>query len=140
MDVAGYSRLMGADEVGTVEALREHRSAGDPLIAQHGGRIVKTTGDGARRWQQRAAFETHNRRSALAAGTGLHAPHLPFGISAGIGSIGWEAVIRSPELMVRSVRCGSLRSRCAREVYARSARLEGCANAEINLVYLLILA
>jgi class 3 adenylate cyclase len=45
-DVAGYSRLMGADEVGTVEALREHRSAADPLIAEHGGRVVKTTGDG----------------------------------------------------------------------------------------------
>ena len=45
-DVAGYSRLMGADEVGTVQTLREHRSAADPLIAQHGGRIVKTTGDG----------------------------------------------------------------------------------------------
>ena len=37
---------MGADEVGTVEALREQRSATDPLIAQHGGRTVKTTGDG----------------------------------------------------------------------------------------------
>ena len=34
------------DEVGTVEALREHRSAADPLIAQHGGRVVKTTGYG----------------------------------------------------------------------------------------------
>jgi adenylate cyclase len=45
-DVAGYSRLMGADEVGTAQALREHREAADPLIAQHGGRIVKTTGDG----------------------------------------------------------------------------------------------
>jgi len=45
-DIAGYSRLMEADEVGTVQALREHRSAADPLIAQHGGRIVKTTGDG----------------------------------------------------------------------------------------------
>jgi adenylate cyclase len=45
-DIAGYSRLMGADEMGTVQALREHRSAADPLIAQHGGRIVKTTGDG----------------------------------------------------------------------------------------------
>jgi adenylate cyclase len=45
-DVAGYSRLMGADEVGTVQALREHRAAGDPLIGEHGGRIVKTTGDG----------------------------------------------------------------------------------------------
>jgi class 3 adenylate cyclase len=37
---------MGADEVGTVQALREHRSAADPFIAQHGGRVVKTTGDG----------------------------------------------------------------------------------------------
>jgi adenylate cyclase len=45
-DVAGYSRLMGADEVGTAQALREHRSIADPLIAKHGGRIVKTTGDG----------------------------------------------------------------------------------------------
>src|SRR5215831_7651340 len=45
-DVAGYSRLMGADEVGTAQALREHRGAADPLIVQHGGRIVKTTGDG----------------------------------------------------------------------------------------------
>ena len=45
-DVAGYSRLMGADEAGTVQALREHRVVADPLIARHGGRIVKTTGDG----------------------------------------------------------------------------------------------
>jgi adenylate cyclase len=45
-DIAGYSRLMGADEVGTVQALREHRAAADPIIAEHGGRVVKTTGDG----------------------------------------------------------------------------------------------
>src|SRR6516162_2556656 len=45
-DIAGYSRLMGADEVGTLQALREHRRAADPLIAQFGGRVVKTTGDG----------------------------------------------------------------------------------------------
>src|SRR5499427_4171062 len=45
-DVAGYSRLMGTDETGTARALREHRAAADPLVAQHGGRIVKTTGDG----------------------------------------------------------------------------------------------
>src|SRR6516162_2028679 len=45
-DIAGYSRLMGLDEVGTVQALREHRATADPLIAQHGGRTVKTTGDG----------------------------------------------------------------------------------------------
>src|SRR6266478_4860757 len=45
-DVAGYSRLMGLDEAGTAQALRGHRTAADPLIAEHGGRIVKTTGDG----------------------------------------------------------------------------------------------
>jgi len=45
-DVAGYSRLMGDDEAGTARALRAHRAAIDPLIANHGGRIVKTTGDG----------------------------------------------------------------------------------------------
>jgi adenylate cyclase len=46
-DVAGYSRLMGEDESGTVRALREHRAAADPMILRQGGRIVKTTGDGA---------------------------------------------------------------------------------------------
>src|SRR5467141_1414784 len=45
-DVAGYSRLMGLDEAGTARALHEHRAAADPLVAAHGGRIVKTTGDG----------------------------------------------------------------------------------------------
>jgi class 3 adenylate cyclase len=44
-DVAGYSRLMGADEEGTLAALKSHRSELiDPLIAQHRGRIFKTTG------------------------------------------------------------------------------------------------
>jgi TolB-like protein/class 3 adenylate cyclase/Tfp pilus assembly protein PilF len=45
-DVAGYSRLMGADEVGTARTLREHRAVADALVSKHGGRIVKTTGDG----------------------------------------------------------------------------------------------
>ncbi|WGS18781.1 MULTISPECIES: adenylate/guanylate cyclase domain-containing protein [unclassified Bradyrhizobium] len=46
-DVAGYSRLMGADEVGTLTALKAHRrEVVDPEIAEHHGRIVKTTGDG----------------------------------------------------------------------------------------------
>jgi TolB-like protein len=45
-DVVGYSRLMEADEAGTARVLREHRAAADPLVAEHGGRIVKTTGDG----------------------------------------------------------------------------------------------
>src|SRR5215475_9967790 len=46
-DVAGYSRLMGRDESGTLTALKAHRhDLIDPKIAEFGGRIVKTTGDG----------------------------------------------------------------------------------------------
>jgi TolB-like protein/Flp pilus assembly protein TadD len=45
-DVAGYSRLMGLDEVGTARTLREHRKITDAVVAEHGGRLVKTTGDG----------------------------------------------------------------------------------------------
>jgi len=45
-DIAGYSRLMGLDEAGTVRALRERRLVAEALVAKHGGRIVKTTGDG----------------------------------------------------------------------------------------------
>jgi adenylate cyclase len=46
-DVAGYSRLMGADEEGTLERLKTlRRELLDPKIAEHRGRIVKTTGDG----------------------------------------------------------------------------------------------
>jgi TolB-like protein/class 3 adenylate cyclase/Tfp pilus assembly protein PilF len=46
-DVAGYSRLMGADEEGTHERLKAHRrELVDPKISAHSGRIVKTTGDG----------------------------------------------------------------------------------------------
>jgi adenylate cyclase len=46
-DVAGYSRLMGADEEATLTQLKAHRRAlVDPKITEHRGRIVKTTGDG----------------------------------------------------------------------------------------------
>jgi adenylate cyclase len=46
-DVAGYSRLMGVDEEGTLAALKAYRrELVDPKIAEHRGRIVKTTGDG----------------------------------------------------------------------------------------------
>ncbi len=48
VDVAGYSRLMGRDEVGTLDALKAHRAELiDPTIADRGGRIVKLRGDGA---------------------------------------------------------------------------------------------
>jgi len=45
-DVAGYSRMMGADEAGTHAAFKAHRSAIYPIILNHGGRLVKKTGDG----------------------------------------------------------------------------------------------
>jgi adenylate cyclase len=46
-DVAGYSRFMGQDEAGTLARLKEHRrELIDPKIADHKGRIVKTSGDG----------------------------------------------------------------------------------------------
>lgn len=46
-DVVGYSRLVEADEAGTLAALTAHRrELIDPKIAEHNGRIVKTTGDG----------------------------------------------------------------------------------------------
>ena len=46
-DIAGYSRLMGADEEGTLRQLKAHRKAlVDPKITEHRGRVVKTTGDG----------------------------------------------------------------------------------------------
>ncbi len=46
-DIAGYSRLMGADEEGTLAALKAiRREISDPKITEHRGRVVKTTGDG----------------------------------------------------------------------------------------------
>jgi adenylate cyclase len=47
-DVVGYSRLMAADETGTLAALKRHReTVFDPAVAQHKGRLVKLIGDGA---------------------------------------------------------------------------------------------
>src|SRR5215472_15388216 len=46
-DVAGYARLMGADEEGTHERLKAHlRELIEPKIGEHWGRVVKNTGDG----------------------------------------------------------------------------------------------
>ncbi len=46
-DVAGYSRLMGEDEEGTLATLTAHiKELIEPCIAEHRGRVVKTTGDG----------------------------------------------------------------------------------------------
>ena len=46
-DIAGYSRLMGADEEGTLSQIKAHRKElVDPKVTEHRGRVVKTTGDG----------------------------------------------------------------------------------------------
>src|SRR5258708_1359473 len=45
-DIAGYARLMGTDETGTHASFKAHRSAIYPIILNHGGRLVKNTGDG----------------------------------------------------------------------------------------------
>ena len=46
IDVAGYSRLMGRDEQGTLQRLKEHRAITDPIGTEHGARIVGTSDDG----------------------------------------------------------------------------------------------
>jgi TolB-like protein/class 3 adenylate cyclase/Tfp pilus assembly protein PilF len=45
-DIAGYARLMGTDEAGTHASFKAHRSAIYPIILNHGGHLVKNTGDG----------------------------------------------------------------------------------------------
>src|SRR5258708_33583976 len=45
-DVAGYSRMMGTDEAWTHDRFKAHRTAIYPIILEHGGRLVKNTGDG----------------------------------------------------------------------------------------------
>ena len=60
-DVVGYSRLMGRNESGTLARLREHREQRlEPVLARHGGRLVKLTGDGAL-----IEFQVPSMRSAL---------------------------------------------------------------------------
>lgn len=63
---------MGEDEVGTARAVREHREAPAPMVAAHGGRIVKTMGDGVywnfhRSWPVEClrALQADARSSAL---------------------------------------------------------------------------
>jgi adenylate cyclase len=53
-DVAGYSRLIGADEASTLQAFKAIKAAlFDPMIAEHHGQLVETTGDGLTRAQPR---------------------------------------------------------------------------------------
>ena len=75
-DVAGYSRLMGTDEAGTHATFKAHRSAVYPIILNHGGRVVKNTGDGfpARIPEHRGAIEAAIAMQTLMAERNHHLP------------------------------------------------------------------
>jgi adenylate cyclase len=90
-DVAGYSRLMGADEVGTLTALKSHRrDVIDPAIAAHSGRIVKTTGDGILAEFASAVDAVTcamTVQSTMAERNGSAAPKIIFRIGINVGDI-----------------------------------------------------
>jgi class 3 adenylate cyclase len=95
-DVAGYSRLMGADEEGTLERLMALRGELlDPKIAEHHGRIVKTTGDRrAKRWVWATTRSRRRPTSSLISRS-----------SSVAGSIGRRSVrVRTWSAMVRASR------------------------------------
>ena len=76
-DVAGYSRLMGVDEEGTLAELKAiRRELSDPKVKEHRGRIVKTTGDGllrglgAQSRRTRADYRPADRRAERGASLG----------------------------------------------------------------------
>ncbi len=75
-DVVGYPRLMEADEAGMLERLKALRAeAADPVIAAHGGRIVKPMGDGA--LVERAGKPTLATRGARRRTRGVRKPQRP---------------------------------------------------------------
>jgi TolB-like protein/class 3 adenylate cyclase/Tfp pilus assembly protein PilF len=86
-DVAGYSRLMAADEVGTLDALKAlRREVVDPAIAEHKGRIVKTTGDGML-VEFASAVDAVTCAMAVQAAMAARAGNLNFRIGINVGDI-----------------------------------------------------
>ena len=90
-DVAGYSRMMGADEAGTHAAFKAHRSAVYPIILNHGGRVVKNTGDGFLLEFPSivGAIEFGNRDASVDGGT-EHPPTLRIGSCNSVWASTWE--------------------------------------------------
>ena len=92
-DFAGYSGLMGTDEVGTLNALKAHRRERvDPSIARHNGRIVKTTGDGLlvefARVVDAVGCAVAIQRAMLAFNAGIHVDRqIVFRIGINVGDI-----------------------------------------------------
>ena len=86
-DLAGYSRLMAADEVGTLDALKAlRREVVDPAIAEHKGRIVKTTGDGML-VEFASAVDAVTCAMAVQAAVAARAGNLSFRIGINVGDI-----------------------------------------------------
>ena len=119
-DVAGYSRLIGADEEGTLARLRRIRhELVDPAIAAHRGRIVKTTGDGAGPFllpQLRESMPSAARRVRAA----RRCSHCP--------TVGRRPAVRQPTASPKmsSLRCRVIR-RCSSSLEIRAA-LESASN------------
>ena len=83
-DIAGYSALVGADESGTIAALRGHQAAVNEVLTRHGGRVVDLAGDGliaefpstvsAVEGTETAFFDEHGQADAgqRSAGSGIY--------------------------------------------------------------------
>ena len=85
-DVVGYSRLMEADEAGTLKALKERRtSAIEPVVRLHGGRIVKEMGDGFLVERGRSIQMRQQRTNVAAVGFSTRYHSLTSGVWKGYG-------------------------------------------------------
>ena len=121
-DVAGYSRLMGADEVGTLAALKAlRREIVDPAFAEHNGRIVKTTGDGMLVEFASAVDAVNCAMSVqgkMVDRNGTAAPKIMFRIGVNVGDI----IIDGDDIFGDGVDP----RRCGRDDQAGSARFGAC--------------
>lgn len=90
-DVAGYSRLMGADEEGTLARLKAaRREVVDPAIGANGGRIVKTTGDGLL-VEFASAVAAARCAVEIQSGMARHGGPITFRIGVNLGDVMHEA-------------------------------------------------
>src|SRR5664279_3708423 len=95
-DVVGYSRMMGADEAGTLTALKRHReTVFDPAVAEHRGRVVKLIGDGT---LVEFGSVVDAVRCALAIQRAVRAEALPGGITLRIGVNLGDVIIEGDDI------------------------------------------
>ena len=91
-DIAGYSRLMGEDDVATVRDLKGHQAAVLPLVAEFGGRIIDTAGDGilAEFPSAVGAVECATRLQGVMAARNAHQPEgrrMQFRVGINLGDV-----------------------------------------------------